>query len=75
MKFIVYALAVVSIILAIGGLASYSKTKQIGLLISSIVSISFSVAAITLVEWWPLLAGFAINWILRLAGLDPSHRK
>ena len=75
MKFIVYALAVVSIILAIGGLAAYSKTKQIGLLISSIVSISFSVAAITIAEWWPLLVGFTINWILRLAGLDPTHRK
>lgn len=73
MTIIIYGLSALSIVLAIGGLAAYTHTKHIGLLLSSIVSITFSFFAIYLVEWWPLLAGFGINWCLRLLGLDPGR--
>lgn len=75
MEIVIYVLAGLSILLAIGGLATYATTKHIGLLLSSIVSIGFSVLAIVLVHWWPLLVGFALNWVLRLVGLDPGSRK
>lgn len=68
----IYVLAGISILLAIGELASWAQTKHIGLLLSSIISILFSVLAIALPHWWPLLAGFAINWGLKLLGFDPS---
>jgi len=74
MEIVIYALAGISIILAIGGLSAYSESKHLGLLISSIISIGFSGLAIYLVDWWPLIVGFAANWGLRLLGLDPSHR-
>jgi uncharacterized membrane protein (UPF0136 family) len=70
---IVFILAAISILLAVGGLAGYAETRHPGLLLSSIVSILFSSLAIYLIEWWPLVAGFAINWGLRLLGLDPSR--
>ncbi len=75
MAIVIYILAGIAILLAIGGLSAYSQTKHIGLLLSSIVSISFSILAVVLVHWWPLMVGFALNWSLRLLGLDPSTRR
>lgn len=75
MVIVIYILAALSILLALGGLAAYAQTRHIGLLLSSIVSIGFSVLAIVMVEWWPLVVGFGINWLLRLLGLDPDARK
>ena len=75
MEYIIYALAALSILLAIGGLAAFKQSGHIGLLLSSIVSIGFSVLAIVQVAWWPLLVGFGLNWALRLLGLDPSTRR
>ncbi len=75
MSIAINVLASISILLAIGGLTAYAQTRQIGLLLSSIISIGFSVLAIVLVHWWPLVAGFAANWGLRLLGLDPGARR
>ena len=75
MSFVTYILAGISIVLAIGGLSAYSKTKRIGLLLSSIISIGFGITAIILVHWWPLVAGFVINLALKFLGLDPGERK
>ena len=75
MDILIYALSAISIFLAIGGFSAYAQTKQPGLLISSLVSIAFSGLAIYLAEWWPLVASFVINWILRLVGLDPDYKK
>ena len=75
MEIVIYILAGLSILLAIGGLLAYSETKHIGLLLSSIISITFSVLAIVLVHWWPLLIGLGLNWGLRLLGLDPGVRR
>ena len=75
MPFVTYILAGISIVLAIGGLSAYSKTKRIGLLLSSIISIGFSITAIILVHWWPLIVGFAINLALKFLGSNPGARK
>ena len=74
MTYLLYGLSALSCLLAIGGLAAYAQTKQIGLLISSIFSIAGAAAAIVLVSWWPLVIAFAANWGLKLAGLDPGSR-
>jgi len=74
MELVIYILAGVSIFLAIGGFNAWKLSGHPGLLISSVVSIGFSGAAIFLIEWWPLVAGFAINWGLRFIGLDPSYK-
>ena len=31
--------------------------------------------AIVLTHWWPLVAGFVLVWLLRLAGLDPDTQR
>lgn len=71
MLIVIYVLAGLSILLAIGGLMSNHPGVRVG----SIVSIVFAVLAIVLEEWWPLVNGFAVNWGLRLLGFDPSSRK
>lgn len=75
MAVVIYILAAASIMLAIGGLVTYAHSKHIGLLLSSIVSIGFSILAIVLVHWWPLVVGFGLNWVLRLLGFDPGWRR
>jgi hypothetical protein len=75
MSYVIYILAGISIILAIGGISAYSQTKQIGLLLSSVVSIIFSILAITLVQFWPLVVGFIINWLVRLVGRDSEYKR
>ena len=75
MNVIIYLLASISIVLAAGGLSVYAQTKHVGMLLSSTVSITFSVLSIVLVSWWPLIIGFSINWCLRLLGLDPGARR
>lgn len=72
MAIVIYILAGLSILLAIGGLSAYAQTKHVGLLLSSIVSIGFAMLAIVLLHWWPLIVGFSLNWTLRLIGLDPG---
>lgn len=67
MDIIIYVLAGLSIILAVGGLVAWEQSKNTGLLISSIVSIGFSATAIILPHWWPLVVGFAINWMIKPA--------
>lgn len=73
MAILIYILSAISIVLAIGGLAAYRQTNHMGMLLSSIVSITCSILAISLVEWWPLVVGFGLNWTLRLLGFDPSR--
>lgn len=75
MGIVIYVLSGISIFLALGGLLAYSQSKHLGLLISSVVSIVFAGLAIYLVHWWPLVAGFAANWGLRLVGLDTGYRR
>lgn len=64
MEYIIYILGGVSILLAIGGLSAWTQSGNILLLLSSIVSIVFSIAAIIFIEWWPLVAGFLVNLFL-----------
>ena len=75
MQFLVYALAVISIVLGLGGLRTYQDTKHIGILLGSLIYIASGVLAISLAQWWPLLLGFAATWGLRLLGLDPTYQR
>ena len=68
---VIYVLAGLSILLAIGGLT----TNHPVVVLASIVSIIFAVLAVALEEWWPLVNGLAVNWGLRLLGFDPRSRK
>ena len=74
MSILIYCLASLSIVLAIGGLVSFGQTRHVGLLLSSLISIFFSGLAIHNVEWWPLIVGLITNWGVRIIVGDPGNR-
>ena len=50
---------------------AYTRTKHHGLLLLGITFVSAGVLAAVMTHWWPLVAGFAIAWVLRAMGMDP----
>lgn len=74
MTYVIYTLAGISIVLAIGGISAYSATKHLSLILSSVVSILFSLAAIVLTSFWPLVIGFSLNVAIKLLIGDPSKK-
>lgn len=66
MQYLIYALAGISILLSVGGFG-YVGPKRNWVLVASVNSIICSLLAIMYVSIWPLLIGFVINWIMRLA--------
>ena len=50
---------------------AYIRTKHPGLLLLCLTFVSAGVLAVMMTHWWPLVAGFAIAWVLRAMGMDP----
>ena len=71
MDYIIYVLSGISIFLALGGFG-YVGPKKNWVVITSIISIVFSMAAIIYVSFWPIVVGFAINWGFKLLGFEPT---
>ena len=69
---VVYTFAALFISMALALFFAYSRSKHHGLLLMGISYGAGAVLAIVLTDWWPLVAGFAVVWILRAMGLDPG---
>ncbi len=56
----------------IGLLCAYVASGHLGVFLA--MTITFCAAAVSFKfhVWWPLGAGFVLNWVLRLSGLDPG---
>ena len=50
---------------------AYTRSKHSGLLLLGITFFAAAVLAAYMAHWWPLVAGFAIAWVLRARGMDP----
>ena len=50
---------------------AFSRSKHYGLLLLGCTYLSAALLSVVLTEWWPLVAGFAIAWVLRAMGMDP----
>jgi hypothetical protein len=72
MEMFVYVFATLFILLALGLVFTYARKRHPGLLLMATAYGAAAGAAIALVEGWPLLAGFAVAWAVRLVGLDPD---
>jgi len=70
--YMVYSLAAPFILLALALFYAYSRSKQHGLLLLGISYAASAALAIVLADWWPLLVGFVVVWILRAMGMDPG---
>lgn len=47
-------------------------SRHLGTLFASVIFGGGAYASFIQDSWWPLLAAFAVAWVLRLLGLDPS---
>ena len=68
----VYILSAVFIVLAFALVFTYVRERHIGTLLMAMAYGGAAGAAIARLEWWPLLAGLVMAWLVRLAGLDPG---
>ena len=74
MHIVVYIFAALFILLAVGLAFAYYRERQPGTLLMAVAYGASAGAALALMTWWPLIAGFAIVWALKLMGLDPGPR-
>lgn len=51
---------------------AYSRSKHHGLLLLGATYFVAALAAVVLTHWWPLVAGFAIAWVMRMMGVEPK---
>lgn len=74
MNIVIYIFSGLFIVLALALLFAYWRTRHPGLVLMSSTYASAAALSLMLIEWWPLVAGFVLAWMLRLMGLDPQPR-
>src|SRR5262245_41354276 len=72
MAWVVYSFAVMFGCWGLALFFAYTRTKHHGLLLLGVTFVAAGVLAAIEVHWWPLIAGFAIAWVLRAMGMDPA---
>jgi uncharacterized membrane protein len=73
MAIVIYIISAIFIVLAIALMFGYRRTQHASLLLMSIIYGASAAVALWKVHWWPLAAGFALVWIMRMLGMEPRH--
>jgi hypothetical protein len=71
----IYIISALFIILCVALLFGYRRSQHAGLLLMSIIYGMSAAAALWKTHWWPLAAGFALVWLMRLLGMEPPVPK
>ena len=71
MIYVTYVVAGVFIALAFAMLFVFYRSLHTGMLVLGLTYGCSGLIAILLGEWWPLLAGFILAWLLKLVGMEP----
>jgi hypothetical protein len=74
MNLIIYVFSASFILMAVALLFTYQRTRHYGVFLIGLVYGAAAGTALVLMHWWPLLAGFALVWILKLIGFDPGTK-
>jgi hypothetical protein len=69
---VVYIFSTLFLALTIGLVFAYFRNRQIGMIFMALAYGGAAGAALVRMEWWPLVAGLVVAWIVRFAGLDPD---
>lgn len=72
MTIVIYVFAGIYLLLWAAMMGAYFLTRHIGLFLFGLTYGTAGLAAIILTHWWPLVAGLALVWVMRLAGLEPK---
>ena len=72
MTYVIYGFAGLFIALAAAMLYVFYRGRDFGLFLMGITYGTSGLLAIALAHWWPLVAGFALAWLLKFLGLEPG---
>ena len=75
MEVIIYFFAASFVFMAAALMITYKRTRHYGVFLLGLAYAVSAVLAVVLMHWWPLVAGFALVWVLRILGLDPDVAK
>lgn len=70
MAILLYFVASLFIVLGFMMLFAFHRTRRWELVALSFVYSGSGLAAGYSLQWWPLIAGFIVAWLLKLAGYD-----
>lgn len=73
MSIVIYIVSGLFILLAVGLILAYYRTKHYGLMVMAFTYGAAAGLALSIMHWWPLVAGLVLAWVLRYLGLDPWH--
>ena len=68
---IIYLVAAIFVALALGLLFAYYRMRHPGTLLMGVTYLASAGAAIGYMQWWPLVVGLVLTWVIRLMGLEP----
>lgn len=74
MDIVIYIVSGLFLLLAAAILFAWYRSRHGGLALLAATYGAAAGLALLYLHWWPLAAGFAMVWVLRLMGLDPVPR-
>jgi hypothetical protein len=72
MNYVIYAFAALFLVMFAAMMFAFYRERHFGIFIMGVTYGASALVAISIPHWWPLVMGFALAWLLRLMGLEPS---
>ncbi len=72
---IIYCFAALFVSMGLALFFAFYRSRHYGLLLLGCTYVSAAFLAVVLTEWWPLVGGFAIAWVLRAMGVEPPEEE
>jgi hypothetical protein len=69
---LIYLFSSLFVVVSVMMLWAYRRLRHFGLFIMALTYGISAALAFALLEWWPLVAGYGLVWILKFIGLDPD---
>ncbi len=72
MSTVIYVVSGLFIVIALAMTFAYHRTRHYGTLLMGFAYGVSGALAVLVLHWWPLAAGFALVWLLKLLGFEPQ---
>jgi len=72
MNIIIYIFSAFFVLMALAVMFAFYRTRHYGLFLIGLTYGASAVTALALMHWGPLVAGIALAWAMKLAGLEPE---
>lgn len=74
LQVLLYVVAGFFVVMSFLMIFAYRRIPHYGLLAMSFAYSTAGCAAILVNQWWPLLVGYGVVWVMKLKGFDPADR-